>query len=114
MRLVLVFVALLLSLPLSPQARPKGYELDYYRVRLESVETDGARGGVIGNPENEQGFTTPGYRDSTIRVVFTFEPTHVDFSLTNESDSDFGLVPETRPSSWMEFRMPQRGCFTGV
>ena len=89
MRLVLVFVALLLSLPLSPQARPKGYELDYYRVRLESVETDGARGGVIGNPENEQGFTTPGYRDSTIRVVFTFEPTHVDFSLTNESDSDF-------------------------
>ena len=59
MRLVLAFVALLLSLPLSPQARPKGYELDYYRVRLESVETDGARGGVIGNPENEQGFTTP-------------------------------------------------------
>ena len=55
MRLVLVFVALLLSLPLSPQARPKGYELDYYRVRLESVETDGAWGGVIGNPENEQG-----------------------------------------------------------
>ena len=53
MRLVLVFVALLLSLPLSPQARPKGYELDYYRGRLESVETDGARGGVIGNPENE-------------------------------------------------------------
>ena len=92
MRLVLVFVALLLSLPLSPQARPKGYELDYYRVRLESVETDGARGGVIGNPENEQGFTTPGYRDSTIRVVFTFEPTHVDFSLTNESDSDFGII----------------------
>ena len=78
MRLVLVFVALLLSLPLSPQARPKGYELDYYRVRLESVETDGARGGVIGNPENEQGFT--------------FEPTHVDFSLTNESDSDFGII----------------------
>ena len=92
MRLVLVFVALLLSLPLSPQARPKGYELDYYRVRLESVETDGAWGGVIGNPENEQGFTTPGYRDSTIRVVFTFEPTHVDFSLTNESDSDFGII----------------------
>lgn len=92
MRLVLAFVALLLSLPLSPQARPKGYELDYYRVRLESVETDGARGGVIGNPENEQGFTTPGYRDSTIRVVFTFEPTHVDFSLTNESDSDFGII----------------------
>lgn len=92
MRLVLVFVALLLSLPLSPQARPKGYGLDYYRVRLESVETDGARGGVIGNPENEQGFTTPGYRDSTIRVVFTFEPTHVDFSLTNESDSDFGII----------------------
>ena len=92
MRLVLVFVALLLSLPLSPQARPKEYELDYYRVRLESVETDGARGGVIGNPENEQGFTTPGYRDSTIRVVFTFEPTHVDFSLTNESDSDFGII----------------------
>ena len=92
MRLVLVCVALLLSLPLSPQARPKGYELDYYRVRLESVETDGARGGVIGNPENEQGFTTPGYRDSTIRVVFTFEPTHVDFSLTNESDSDFGII----------------------
>ena len=59
MRLVLVFVALLLSLPLSPQARPKGYELDYYRVRLESVETDGAWGGVIGNPENEQGFTSP-------------------------------------------------------
>ena len=58
MRLVLAFVALLLSLPLSPQARPKGYELDYYRVRLESVETDGAWGGVIGNPENEQGFTT--------------------------------------------------------
>ena len=92
MRLVLVFVALLVSLPLPPQARPKGYELDYYRVRLESVETDGARGGVIGNPENEQGFTTPGYRDSTIRVVFTFEPTHVDFSLTNESDSDFGII----------------------
>ena len=92
MRLVLAFVALLLSLPLSPQARPKGYELDYYRVRLESVETDGAWGGVIGNPENEQGFTTPGYRDSTIRVVFTFEPTHVDFSLTNESDSDFGII----------------------
>lgn len=92
MRLVLAFVALLLSLPLSPQARPKGYGLDYYRVRLESVETDGAWGGVIGNPENEQGFTTPGYRDSTIRVVFTFEPTHVDFSLTNESDSDFGII----------------------
>ncbi len=62
MRLVLAFVALLLSLPYIPQARPKGYELDYYRVRLESVETDGAWGGVIGNPENEQGFTTPGYR----------------------------------------------------
>ena len=105
MRLVLVFVALLLSLPLSPQARPKGYELDYYRVRLESVETDGARGGVIGNPENEQGFTTPGYRDSTIRVVFTFEPTRA--IPTSESSG-------TRPSSWMEFRMPQRGCFTGV
>ena len=35
---------------------------------------------------------SPGYRDSTIRVVFTFEPTHVDFSLTNESDSDFGII----------------------
>ena len=51
MRLVLAFVALLLSLPLSPQARPKGYELDYYRVRLESVETDGAWGGVIGDSD---------------------------------------------------------------
>ena len=31
----------------------------------------------------------PGFHDPR---RFTFEPTHVDFSLTNESDSDFGII----------------------
>ena len=79
MRLVLVFVALLLSLPLSPQARPKGYELDYYRVRLESVETEEGRkielirnfrpssfidpAGIVGSLPNAAEVTERGYHE---------------------------------------------------
>ena len=92
MRLFLPFVMLLLALPLSSQAKPKRYKMDYYRVCLESVEVANAPEGVIGNPGNEQGFTTPVYRDSVIRIVFTFEPTHVDFFLSNESDSNFRII----------------------
>ena len=72
MRLLLPFVTLLLLLPSFPQAKSKGTKIDYYRVRLESVEVGDAPQGIIGNPENEEGFTTPRYQDSMIRIVFTF------------------------------------------
>lgn len=92
MRLFLPFVTLLLLLPSFPQAKSKGTKIDYYRVRLESVEVDNAPQGIISNPENEEGFTTPRYQDSMIRIVFTFEPTHIDLFLTNEGDSNLKII----------------------
>lgn len=83
------FLALIVSvlLPMGLQAKVKGY----YRVSLSTVDVVGEKG-VISNPENAQGFTTPVYEDDVMAIAFNFEPTHIDFTLSNKSDQTLKIL----------------------
>lgn len=79
---------MLLALPTFVDAKVKGY----YRVSLESVDVNDTSKGIISNPENSEGFTSPVYSDSTIYICFTFQPTHIDFLLQNKSNSNIKII----------------------
>ena len=89
MRLVLVFVALLLSLPLSPQGKAEG-DMSWTIIGFVwNLSRPMAPGGVIGNPENERVHHArlPGFHDPRrfhLRAdACRFFPDQL------ESDSDF-------------------------
>lgn len=68
-------------------AKVKGY----YRVSLESVDVNVA-GGEIVNVQGANKFTYPTYEDENIGIKFVFEPTHIDFTLQNKSNSSLRII----------------------
>lgn len=82
----LLLIAALSLLPLLSQAKVKGY----YRVSLESVEVNDSVG-TIQNVLGADQFTYPTYADDKIDIRFEFQPTHIDFLLTNKADSNLKI-----------------------
>lgn len=82
----LLLIAALSLLPLLSQAKVKGY----YRVSLKSVEVNDSVG-TIQNVLGADQFTYPTYADDKIDIRFEFQPTHIDFLLTNKADSNLKI-----------------------
>lgn len=85
MRNLLLIIALVL-LPSFGHAKVKGY----YRVTLESVDVN-TEVGEIQNLLGANNFTYPVYTDYNIEIRFEFQPTHIDFLLTNKADSNLKI-----------------------
>lgn len=82
----LLLIAVLSLLPLLSHAKVKGY----YRVSLESVEVNDAVG-TIQNVVGADQFTYPTYTDDKIDIRFEFQPTHIDFQLTNKATNNLKI-----------------------
>ena len=86
MKKILVFISLCV-LPYLSNAKVNGY----YRVTLESVEA-AAVSGTIANNVGADKFTYPSYADEDIAISFSFQPTHIDFTLHNKTNSNIRII----------------------